>query len=79
MMCEQLQLSLTEFTGVEVITDQSGDLNGNFPGSEIEKRRGGRARRRLAEWNGFGRGCHPSPWAPTAPLKCPQFGIPNLK
>jgi hypothetical protein len=63
MMGEQPQLSLTEFTGVQVITDQSRDLNRYLAGSEGEKRRGGRARRCLAKWNGFRRGFHPSPQA----------------
>jgi len=80
MMGKQTQLRLTKFTGIQVITDQSRNLHRDFAGSEGEKRRGGRARRRLAKWNGFRRGCHPSPQAPWAPpKKYPQFGVRKLK
>jgi hypothetical protein len=80
MMGKQAQLSLTKFTSVQVISDQSRNLNRDFPGSEGEKRRGGRARRRLAKWNGFRRGFHPSPQAPWAPpKKFSQFGVRKLK
>ena len=79
MMGKQTQLRLTKFTGIQVITDQSRNLHRDFAGSEGEKRRGGRARRRLAKWNGFRRGFHPSSHAPWAPKKFPQFGVRKLK